>query len=78
MRRELYLVRPILYRSVKPYFGDGHFSGASLAQIARHLAASRSAGCADGTPARMAALSTKMLRCVERFVQYAHDGDGFQ
>ena len=31
-----------------------------------------------GTPARMAALLTKMLRRVEGLMQYAHDGDGFR
>ena len=31
-----------------------------------------------GTPARMAALLTKMLRRVERLMQYTDDGDGFR
>jgi hypothetical protein len=44
--RKIYLVRRFLYGSVEPYFGEAYFCSASLAQIARHLAASRTAGCA--------------------------------
>jgi len=33
MRRELYLVRPISYGSVEPYFGDAIFYGASLDRL---------------------------------------------
>ena len=55
MRRELYLVRRFARGSVKPYFDDATFCGASLLdkankyfeQVARNLAASRAAECAD-------------------------------
>jgi hypothetical protein len=47
-RRKIDIVRRILYGSVEPYFGDAIFYGASLTQIGRHLAASRTAGRNEG------------------------------
>ena len=78
MRRELYLVRRFFHGSVEPYFGDATF----VVLPSRKLPVIwRQVGLQDvqaGTLARMAALLTKMFRCVERFMQYADDGDGFR
>jgi hypothetical protein len=46
MCREMCIVRRILYGSVKPYFDGGHFLWCFPRTHARHLVASRAAGCA--------------------------------
>ena len=84
-RRKRDISRPFFHGSVKPYFGDATFCSASLQKKGRNISPNcpSSGGKSDcsmqaGMPARMAALLTKMLRRVERLMQYTDDGDGFR